>query len=166
MGDRLRRGKMAGSRPARVPGCLGMQPAQGKETMVECSPFRAFPSRWTSISRTVPRLDTVGDGGGNPVIGHRLIAGLGETAMASASKTPSPPQRARDKFGWWPPLGWVGLISGSHAKKYPRTGHFSNVFCRIFVILCFGGNSHAGRQSAFHGIRLTSGESITPFING
>ena len=87
----------------------------------------------------------------------------GQQNPKPASRTRS---RARDKCGWWPPLGWVGLISRSHAKKYPRTGHFSNVFCRIFVILCFGGNSRASRPSAFHGIRLTSGESIMPFING
>ena len=104
-----------------------------------------------------------------PVIGHLLRTGLWETVKASANKTPSHPSRARharDKYGWWPPLGWVGLISRSHAKKYLRTGHFSNAFCRIIVILCFGGNSDAGRPSAFHDIRLTSGESITPFLNG
>jgi hypothetical protein len=38
--------------------------------------------------------------------------------QGSSRQNPKPSfTRARQIFGWWPPLGWAGLISGSHAKN-------------------------------------------------
>jgi hypothetical protein len=54
--------------------------------------------------------------------------------------------RARQIFGWWPPLGWVGLISGNHAKNTSEQAifqrHFveSSSFCALAGIPTPAGN--------------------------